>query len=632
MLLTDSTVNSLIGPAPANPMLMPPPPHHPSAVGRPKLLVLRGSHVQPGDVVALAGERFEVIVADAAEARELLKQHEFQAIIADAADFLQLERNLAGQQGHTLLNALGEGVCLADLDGNVLWANQRFNQYDAQTRARITAACRQGVRQFAPPHPAALPAAPHSQGNTPPQSKRFDVITADDQRFFEVLVSPVMSETDPNSLKYAAAVVWDVTAARRFQQKLEAIDRAGEELLKLDAEAIRKMHTGERLRVLEQKIIKYAHDLLNFDQFTIRLIDERNSKLELVMSRGLPQAAMEVNLYAKREGNGISGYVAATGRSYICADTTQDPKYVIGIDAARSSLTVPLKIAEKIIGILNVESTRPNAFTQEDLEFAEKFSRPITLALHMLNLLVVERVETGQTVSHTVDEEISAPLAELAADVGKLKLALQSADPALLRAVERVMSEVETVKKRVKDVTSGPQTVLGSEKVLSDAAVDPLLAGKRILVADDEPRMRQVIRDVLRVRGADVVVCEDGSSAIAILTGQTPPTSAGNAGQHGPGAERHMPTAPSDAPAPGDASTFDLLISDIKMPDKTGYEIFAAARTINTNLPVILMTGFGYDPHHSIVRASQEGLSCVLFKPFQAERLLEEVHKALARK
>jgi DNA-binding NtrC family response regulator len=44
------------------------------------------------------------------------------------------------------------------------------------------------------------------------------------------------------------------------------------------------------------------------------------------------------------------------------------------------------------------------------------------------------------------------------------------------------------------------------------------------------------------------------------------------------------------------------------------------------------MTGFGYDPHHSIVRASQEGLQCVLFKPFQCERLLEEVKKALGIK
>jgi FixJ family two-component response regulator len=41
------------------------------------------------------------------------------------------------------------------------------------------------------------------------------------------------------------------------------------------------------------------------------------------------------------------------------------------------------------------------------------------------------------------------------------------------------------------------------------------------------------------------------------------------------------------------------------------------------------MTGFGYDPHHSIVRSSQEGLHCFLFKPFQAQQLLEEVEKAL---
>ena len=74
---------------------------------------------------------------------------------------------------------------------------------------------------------------------------------------------------------------------------------------------------------------------------------------------------------------------------------------------------------------------------------------------------------------------------------------------------------------------------------------------------------------------------------------------------------------------------FDLIVSDIKMPDRNGYEVFAAARRNDTDVPVILMTGFGYDPHHSIVRASQEGLQCVLFKPFQVERLMEEVRKAV---
>ena len=38
--------------------------------------------------------------------------------------------------------------------------------------------------------------------------------------------------------------------------------------------------------------------------------------------------------------------------------------------------------------------------------------------------------------------------------------------------------------------------------------------------------------------------------------------------------------------------------------------------------------GFGYDPAHSIVRASQEGLAAVLFKPFRVEQLMGEVRKA----
>jgi DNA-binding NtrC family response regulator len=40
------------------------------------------------------------------------------------------------------------------------------------------------------------------------------------------------------------------------------------------------------------------------------------------------------------------------------------------------------------------------------------------------------------------------------------------------------------------------------------------------------------------------------------------------------------------------------------------------------------MTGFGYDPHHSIMRASQEGMHMVLFKPFRTDQLIETAKKA----
>jgi hypothetical protein len=42
-------------------------------------------------------------------------------------------------------------------------------------------------------------------------------------------------------------------------------------------------------------------------------------------------------------------------------------------------------------------------------------------------------------------------------------------------------------------------------------------------------------------------------------------------------------------------------------------------------VPMALMTGFGYDPGHSIVKARQAGLQAVLYKPFRLDQLLEVV-------
>ena len=44
-------------------------------------------------------------------------------------------------------------------------------------------------------------------------------------------------------------------------------------------------------------------------------------------------------------------------------------------------------------------------------------------------------------------------------------------------------------------------------------------------------------------------------------------------------------------------------------------------------VPMALMTGFGYDPGHSIVKARQAGLQAVLYKPFRLDQLLETVEQ-----
>lgn len=71
----------------------------------------------------------------------------------------------------------------------------------------------------------------------------------------------------------------------------------------------------------------------------------------------------------------------------------------------------------------------------------------------------------------------------------------------------------------------------------------------------------------------------------------------------------------------------DLLITDIAMPDLDGYELFSRARESNSRLPVIMMTGFGYDPNHTIVRARGDGLEPddIVFKPFDSDTMIEVI-------
>lgn len=78
--------------------------------------------------------------------------------------------------------------------------------------------------------------------------------------------------------------------------------------------------------------------------------------------------------------------------------------------------------------------------------------------------------------------------------------------------------------------------------------------------------------------------------------------------------------------------SYDLVISDIRMPGKSGYEIYQEVKKSCPDCPVILMTGFGYDPNHSIIRARSEGLAGVLYKPFKVDQLMEDVRGALQPK
>jgi len=387
--------------------------------------------------------------------------------------------------------------------------------------------------------------------------------------------------------------------ARHLQRCIDDIDEAGGELLDLDAETISPLNLAERLHLLETRVARSLLQLFGWRHFEVRLLDRDSRKLELVIANGIKPLSIGHTIHAEAEGNGISGLVAATGRSYICRDSENDPNYVDGMEGGRSSLTIPLRLHDRVIGILNVESAETDGFDDEGRMLLELYGRYVAMAINILDMLIVERYTTNKRLSSNVGMELETPIKEIediARDIGKSI----DADSAPGQGVGRIMEAIAAMRARIESCTAGPQTILGAEGVLHQEELEPVLADRRVLVVDDEPVIRQTICAVLEQRGCEVEVCTDGTSAIEKIGTSS---SSGN--------------------------TFDLVISDVRMPDRNGYEVFRATKDACETTPVILMTGFGYDPHHSIVRSSQEGLHCFLFKPFQIEQLMEEVYKAL---
>jgi CheY-like chemotaxis protein/PAS domain-containing protein len=555
---------------------------------RNKVLILSGqSHGHGAAVDALRSHCDVVEINSIDQAIEALRRDNFSAIFSDSADFLPLERALVSQQANLILNTIGEGVCIVDGEGRCSWMNKKMQAWPAAVHEKIRKTCQEAYdlfrRQVSPQSP-----------DTPSfsRSKRY-ALNVEDQQYLEMIASPVINPA--GNVVQVVSVVWDATGTRRLQAKIDAIDNAGRELVRLDGDLLLKLNVGQRLKLLEDKIISFTRDLMHFDHFAIRLLDRRNKKLEVVISKGLPTEAMNIDLTAEESGNGISGYVAATGRSYICPDVERDPRYVMGLDQAQSSLTVPLRLHDKVIGVFNIESHQRAAFNEDDRQFAEIFGRYVAIALNILDLMIVERVGTAHKVADDVCAEVAGPLNDIASDAGALMDDYIGHDD-LRQKLQAILDNVGTIRQSLHQAALGPNTsILGAADVQEQNKPDPVIGGAMILVADDEPNIRITISDILRKYHGVVTIACTGEEAIEHL----------------------------------ERSDFDLVISDIKMPDKSGYDVFAAARRKAQHTPVILMTGFGYDPNHSIVRASQEGLQAVLFKPFKVDQFLTEVRKAL---
>ncbi|MGH7135704.1 MAG: response regulator [Pirellulales bacterium] len=114
----------------------------------------------------------------------------------------------------------------------------------------------------------------------------------------------------------------------------------------------------------------------------------------------------------------------------------------------------------------------------------------------------------------------------------------------------------------------------------------------RVLVADDDPALRNVIRFSLQGAGFEVIACRDGQDALSQLKEQS----------------------------------IDMLVTDMQMPRMSGVELCEKVRSEDRyrDLPVLLLTAKGLELDIERLRTDL-GLAEVMFKPFSPRELTRSV-------
>lgn len=106
------------------------------------------------------------------------------------------------------------------------------------------------------------------------------------------------------------------------------------------------------------------------------------------------------------------------------------------------------------------------------------------------------------------------------------------------------------------------------------------LSGLRVLIVDDDPGVCDSLKDLLEGERCCIETAPSGVHAVQCL----------------------------------DRQQFDVVLSDVVMPDMDGYELYQTVKAKTPKLPVVLMTAFNYDKDHIIKRSCLEGLQGVIFK------------------
>jgi sigma-B regulation protein RsbU (phosphoserine phosphatase) len=218
-------------------------------------------------------------------------------------------------------------------------------------------------------------------------------------------------------------------AAVRFRERSELLDF----LLEVSAATSQTLEL-DRLLGNVAEIVK---TVLPYDLFAILLYHEKRRDLRIRYSVGHREEVVRNVVIGL--GDGITGLAAARREPVLVGDVRNDPRYLSSVDAVRTELAVPMTVRNKLVGVIDLQSTRLHAYSEYDRALLRLIGARVAVAID--NARLYHRVERQNRTLRTladISREFSSilDLNELLATIAKSVRGLIDYDAFSILAVE----------------------------------------------------------------------------------------------------------------------------------------------------------------------------------------------------
>jgi len=134
-----------------------------------------------------------------------------------------------------------------------------------------------------------------------------------------------------------------------------------------------------------EAMLEIAGEVIPEGQTAILLLDEESRTLRVKAAAGYVKGVKDLSIPL---GSGVTGRCAASGEIIVVEDVTQEPDagYIEGVPGARSEIAIPLVVDQRVIGVLNAESTRPQAYEQLHRRTLSVLARQAAIVLRSAQL------------------------------------------------------------------------------------------------------------------------------------------------------------------------------------------------------------------------------------------------------